>query len=176
MNSVQLNENEYAPFYKNYIKDLGEVNLFEILKSSLDDTLNTLKDLSEEKLMYCYADGKWTIKELVQHLIDAERVLSYRAIRFSRNDTTELQGFDEDWYVNNSNGNDRNFTDLLEEFTNIRKASISLFTSFTPEMLTMSGSANGSDVTVRALGFIIVGHHMHHLKIIKEKYLLIGSI
>lgn len=171
MNSVQLKENEYAPFYKNYIKDLGEVNLFEILESSLDDTLNTLKDLSEEKLTYCYADGKWTIKELVQHLIDAERVLSYRAIRFSRNDTTELQGFDEDWYVNNSNGNDRNFNDLLEEFTNIRKASISLFTSFTPEMLTLSGSANGSIVTVRALGFIIVGHQMHHLRIIKEKYL-----
>ena len=171
MNTTQLKDNEYAVFYKNYIKGLGNVDLFEILNASLEDTLNTLQNLSEEKLTYRYAEGKWTIKELLQHIIDAERVLSYRALRFSRNDTSELQGFDEDWYVNNSNGNDRNFKDLLAEFAQIRKASISLFTSFTTEMLTMSGSANGSKVTVRALGFIIAGHQMHHLKVIKGKYL-----
>ncbi len=171
MNSAQLTENEYAPFYKNYIKGLGDVDLFEVLRSSLDATLNTLKNLPEEKLVYRYAEGKWTIKELVQHIIDAERVLSYRALRFSRNDSTDLHGFDEDWYVNNSHGNNRNFKELLDEFSNIRKASISLFTSFTPEMLTMSGSANGSLMSVRALAFVIVGHQMHHLKIIKEKYL-----
>ncbi len=171
MNSSQLKKNEYAPFYKTYINALGEVNLFDILKSSLDETLNTLKDLSEKKLMYRYAEGKWTIKELLQHIIDAERVLSYRALRFSRNDATDLHGFDEDWYVDNSHGNNRNFDELINEFTNIRNASISLFSSFTPEMLIMSGSANGSEMSVRALGFVIVGHHMHHLKIIKEKYL-----
>lgn len=171
MNTKQLNDNEYAPFYKNYIKGLGNVELFETLRTSLEDTLSTLKNLSEEKLLYRYAAGKWTIKELLQHIIDAERVFSYRALRFSRNDTSKLEGFDEDWYVNNSNGNDRDFNDLLNEFVQIRKASISLFTSFTPDMLTMSGTANGSKVTVRALGFIIAGHQMHHLKIIKEKYL-----
>ena len=171
MNSVQLSENEYAPFYSSYIKDLGEVDLFEILNGSLKDLLVTLEKVPEEKLLYRYAEGKWTIKELVQHIIDAERVLSYRALRFSRNDTTNLPGFDEDWYVNNSNGNERNFKDLLKEFTNIRNASISLFGSFTPEMMGLTGSANNSDMTVRALGFIIAGHQMHHLKIIKEKYL-----
>jgi len=171
MNSIQLNDNEYAPFYKNYIKALGKANLFEILQSSLDETLNTLQNLPEEKLRYRYAKGKWTIKELLQHIIDAERVLSYRALRFSRNDATDLQGFDEDWYVANSTGNERNFNELLEEFTHVRKASILLFTSFTAKMLALSGSANGSDVTVRALGFIIAGHNMHHLKIIREKYL-----
>lgn len=171
MNSSQLIESEYALFYKNYIKSLGEVDLFEVLNSSLEDTLTTLKNLPEDKLIYKYDIGKWTIKELIQHIIDAERVLSYRAIRFSRNDTTDLHGFDEDWYVDNSNGNDRDFKELLEEFTNIRKSSISLFKSFTNEMLLMKGTANGSILSVRALGFIIAGHHLHHLKVIKEKYL-----
>lgn len=171
MNSSQLIESEYALFYKNYIKSLGEVDLFDVLNSSLEDTLTTLKNLPEDKLIYKYDIGKWTIKELIQHIIDAERVLSYRAIRFSRNDTTDLHGFDEDWYVDNSNGNDRDFKELLEEFTNIRKSSISLFKSFTNEMLLMKGTANGSILSVRALGFIITGHHLHHLKVIKEKYL-----
>jgi hypothetical protein len=171
MNSNQLNENEYAPFYKNYIKALGNVNLFEVLNSSLEEILKTLKNLPEEKLSFRYDNDKWTIKELLQHIIDAERVLSYRALRFSRNDPSDLQGFDEDWYVGNSNSNERNLEDLLEEFTYLRKASISLFNSFTSEMMPMLGTANESIMSVRALGFIIVGHQMHHLKIIKEKYL-----
>lgn len=171
MNSIQLSDNEYAPFYKSYIEALGDVNLFEILNESLKDLIDTLQHIPEEKLLYRYEDGKWTIKELVQHIIDAERVLSYRALRFSRNDATDLHGFDEDWYVDNSNGNDRDFKDILEEFLHLRKASISLFNSFNAEMLAMTGSVNGSDMTVRALGFIIAGHQIHHLKIIKERYL-----
>ena len=171
MNASQIKDTEYELFYSNYIKSLGNVDLFEVLNSSLEDTLNTLGDLPEEKLMHRYDNGKWTIKELIQHIIDAERVLSYRALRFSRNDPTDLQGFEEDWYVGNSNGNERDFKDLLEELANLRKASISLFKSFTNEMFKMLGTANGSIMSVRALGFIIVGHQMHHLNIIKEKYL-----
>ena len=171
MNSKHLNENEYAPFYKSYVKGLGEVDLIETLNSSLIETLSLLNEIPEDKLTYRYAEGKWTIKELIQHIIDAERVLSYRALRFSRNDATDLHGFDEDWYVDHSNGNDRNFKDILQEFTHLRNATISLFHSFNTEMLTMTGAANGSDMTVRALGFIISGHHLHHIKIIKDKYL-----
>jgi len=171
MNSLQITDTEYAPFYMAYIKSLGNVDLFEILDASLEEIVTTLKDLPEEKLTYRYAEGKWTIKELVQHIIDAERVMSYRALRFSRNDATELQGFNEDWYVENSNGNDRNFDDLLEEFVNIRKASISLFKSFKPEMHLLTGKANGHPISVRALGFIIAGHQMHHLNVIKKLYL-----
>ena len=171
MNLSQLNENEYNPHYKHYILELGNVDLFEILAASSKVLLETVKDLPEEKLTFRYAEGKWTIKELLQHLIDTERIMSYRALRFSRNDATELQGFDENWYVENSNGNDRNFNDLLEEFKCTRRASISLFKSFTNEMLQLSGTANRSDMTVRALGFIIAGHQMHHLKIINERYL-----
>ena len=171
MTTLQVNENEYAPFYKNYIKSLGTVDLFEILNNSLEDLLLTIKHLPEEKLHFSYQEGKWTIKELVQHIIDAERVLSYRALRFSRNDSTDLQGFNEDWYVENSNGNDRNIEDLLNEFSFVRNSTISLFKSFSDEMFTLSGSINGGDMSVRALGFIIAGHQIHHLKVIKEKYL-----
>jgi len=171
MNANQLNENEYNPYYKFYIEALGEVNLIEVLIASFEELMQNLKDLPEEKLMFRYDEGKWTIKELVQHLIDTERIMSYRALRFSRNDATELHGFDENWYVNNSNGNERNFNDLLEEFKCTRRASISLFKSFTDEMLASFGAANGSDMTVRALGFIIAGHQIHHLNIIKERYL-----
>lgn len=171
MTTLQVNENEYAPYYKNYITALGTANLFEVLTNSLEDLIVTIKNLPEEKLNYRYQEGKWTIKELVQHIIDAERVLSYRALRFSRNDATDLPGFDEDWYVDNSNGNDRSINDLLQEFTNVRNASINLFKSFNEEMFPLKGSINGSDMSVRALGFIIAGHQMHHLKMIKEKYL-----
>ena len=171
MNSFQLDESEYNPHYKHYISALGNVDLFEILTTSFDELMETIKDLPEEKLTFRYDEGKWTIKELLQHLIDTERIMSYRALRFSRNDATELQGFDENWYVDNSNGNDRISNDLVEEFMCTRRASISLFKSFTGEMLTLSGTANGSDMTVRALGFIIAGHQIHHLKIIKERYL-----
>tara|TARA_B100000508_G_C11319786_1_gene208859 strand:+ start:35 stop:550 length:516 start_codon:yes stop_codon:yes gene_type:complete len=171
MNSNQLNDNEFAPFYRNYIKNLGSVNLYEILTNSLDEMLTTLQNLPEDKLLYSYAEGKWTIKELVQHIIDAERVFCYRALRFSRNDATNLPGFNEDWYVENSNGNDRDFNDLLNEFVLVRNSTISLFNSFTSKMLTLKGAINNSDMSVRALGFIIAGHQTHHLKIIKEKYL-----
>ena len=171
MNSNQLSENEYAPFYKNYIKGLGEVNLFEILPEAMNQLLELIDGLPEEKLKYRYAEGKWTIKELIQHIIDAERVLSYRALRFSRNDATDLPGFDEDWYVDHSNGHERSIEDLLEEFQLVRKSSIALFKSFSKDMLMKVGSANTSDMSVRALGFIIAGHQVHHTKVIAAKYI-----
>lgn len=171
MNSVHLTENEYAPFYSGYIKGLGAVDLLDILTTSEGEVIAALQNLSKEQSVFRYAEGKWTIKELIQHIIDAERVLSYRALRFARNDDTDLPGFDEDWYVDNSSGNDRDLSDLLHEFSQVRAATISLFKSFSSEVLTLSGTANGNPMTVRALGFIIAGHAMHHLKIIKERYL-----
>jgi len=171
MNSNQLNNNEYASFYKNYIKTVGTSNLFEILTTSHDELILTVKNLSEEKLMFSYAEGKWTIKELLQHLIDTERVMCYRALRFSRNDATDLPGFDENLFVENSNGNERTSIDLLEEFTLVRKSTISLFKSFSAKMLSTTGTIDGSIMSVRALGFIVAGHQIHHLKVIRERYL-----
>jgi uncharacterized damage-inducible protein DinB len=171
MTTLQLNENEYAPYYKNYIKALGVVNLFDILESSKNNLLETLKNLPEEKLVYQYEAEKWTIKEILQHIIDTERIMCYRALRFSRNDVTNLPGFDENWYVANSNSNERNFEDILIEFKHTRNATISLFKSFSEEMFPLLGSANESDMSVRALGFIIAGHQIHHINVIIEKYL-----
>lgn len=171
MNSGNLNENEYAPFYSGYIKGLGNVDLIEVMKTSEKDLLNTLSNLTEEQYLYRYAEGKWTIKELLLHIIDAERVLSYRALRFARKDSTDLPGFDEDWYVDHSFANDRPINDLLKEFSEVRAASLSLFKGFSDDMLKYSGTANGNPMSVRALGFIISGHALHHLRIIKERYL-----
>lgn len=171
MKSTEIQPHEYAPFYSNYIHILGETTLLEALENSAKKFTENLENLPSKKLEYRYEEGKWTIKELIQHIIDAERVLSYRALRFSRNDTTNIPGFDEDWYVDNANGNERDIADLLNEFSTVRQASIALFKSFKHEMLFMKGCANNSEMTVRALGFVIAGHQMHHLKVIKEKYL-----
>ncbi len=171
MNSTHLNDNEYALFYSGYIKGLGNVDLLEALKTSEKDILISLSNLSEEKSLHRYAEGKWTIKELILHIIDAERVLSYRALRFARKDSTDLPGFDEDWYVDNSNANERSVPELLQEFSEVRAATISLFKNFSNQTLMQSGTANGNPMSVRALGFIISGHALHHLRIIKERYL-----
>lgn len=171
MNATQLNDNEYAAFYRGYVKRLGNADLLEVLKTSEQEVLNALSDLTEEQYLYRYAEGKWTIKELLLHIIDAERVFNYRALRFARKDTTDLPGFDEDWYVDHSFANQRTASELLQEFSEVRRATISLFKSFSDETLMLSGTANGNPISVRALGFITAGHALHHLEIIKERYL-----
>lgn len=170
---LQLNENEYAHYYKPYIDALvaDEKSIVEHLKNTLDDAIGVLRNLSEDKQMYSYADGKWTIKELLQHIIDTERVFAYRALRFSRNDATPLPGFEQDDYAAIYNANKRDYKDLLEEFELTRKSIISLFKSFGEEELMRIGIASGNNMSVRALGYIISGHLQHHLNIIKERYL-----
>jgi len=171
MNATNLNDNEYASFYSSYVKRLGNADLLEVLKTSELEVLDSLSDLPEEKYLYRYAEGKWTIKELLLHIIDAERVFTYRALRFARKDSTDLPGFDEDWYVDHCYANERTASDLLKEFSEVRAATIRLFKSFSEETLMLSGTANGNAMSVRALGFIIAGHALHHLQIIKERYL-----
>ncbi len=171
MNSSELRSDDYPPFYAQYIKSLGGVNLIEVLNSSLEDLISTLEDLSPERLTYRYAPGKWTIKELLQHIIDTERIMSYRALRFSRKDGLDVAGYDENWYTAHSNGNDRDLVTLLEEFTHLRKSIIAMLSGFTQEMMLCSGSIDGQKISVGSLAFIIVGHQLHHLRIIKERYL-----
>lgn len=169
--SKDILENEYNPYYQPYINALKEVELFTALDKSYKDTIDLLENLHENELLFRYADDKWTIKEIVQHLIDAERVFSYRALRFSRNDNTNLPGYDENLFVSNSHANERTIYDLLTEFQNVRSATKSLFKSFTDEMFVKTGIANDAEMSVRAAGFIISGHQWHHLNIIKERYL-----
>ena len=171
MKSNQLPVNEYSDFYKSYIRVLEDVDLIEELEICLHDFIKFVQNIPMDKFDYRYKAGKWTIKEIIQHLIDSERVFSYRALRISRNDKTPLPGFDENDYVDNSNGNDRNLQGLLTELAVVRQATLSLFNSFSQEQLTKIGIASNNEVSVRAIGFIIIGHQKHHQKIFTERYL-----
>ncbi len=171
MKSNQLPINEYADFYKSYIQVLEDVELIEELEICLHEFIKFVQNIPMDKFDYRYAVGKWTIKEIIQHLIDSERVLSYRALRISRNDKTPLPGFNENDYVDNSNGNDRNLQGLLTELAVVRQATLSLFNSFSQEQLTKIGVASNNEVSVRAIGFIIIGHQKHHQKVFSERYL-----
>lgn len=127
-------------------------------------TLEALGDLR-------YAPGKWTVKDIVQHIIDNERIMSYRAMRFSRNDQTVLPGYDEELFGQFANGSHRTITDLYDEYAAVRQSSIALFNSFDEEMLLRTGIAFQQTISVLALGFVLVGHVTHHVNIIRERYL-----
>jgi uncharacterized damage-inducible protein DinB len=131
-----------------------------------------MRNLPEEKHSFSYAAGKWTLKELIQHIIDTERIFCYRALCFARNDKTALPGFDQDIFVDYGNANQLNYFDLLDEMATLRKSSIQLFQSFSEEALLRIGVASENEMSVRALGYLFSGHQMHHLNIVKERYLL----
>ena len=171
MKLSSLQSTEYDTYYKPYIEALGEVDLLNELEHSFITFIDFLKTIPTEKLEYRYAEGKWTIKDIVQHLIDAERIFAYRALRIARKDQTPLPGFEENEYVETAFANNRTMEDLIEEFTIVRKATLSLFKTFTEEQLMQMGTASEKPVSVRAIGFITLGHQKHHEKIIKERYL-----
>jgi len=171
MNSNQLPVNEYAPFYASYIQGLENVHLIEELEISLHEFIRFVQNIPMDKFDFRYDEGKWTIKEIIQHLIDTERIFSYRALRISRNDKTPLPGFEENDYVINTNANNRNLQDLLTEFSAVRHSSLLLFKSFSPEQLLRTGIASKAEVSVRAIGFITIGHQKHHQKIFEQRYL-----
>ena len=164
-------ENEYAPYYHTYIGKVEGNNLIPALHQSAENFIAFLKSIPAEKHNYRYAEGKWTIQEVVQHIIDCERVFAYRSLTFSRNDKTDLPGFDENVWVPQSNTASRTMASLIEEYTNLREADILMFENMTEEMSKRTGKANGKDISVRALGYILVGHEMHHMAVIKERYL-----
>ena len=159
----------YASMYIDLIPNDGL--LLEHLKNNFIAAQSLINSLPEETLLYRYAPGKWTIKEVLVHIIDDERIYAYRALRFARNDKTELPGFEQDDYTRYSNANSRDIQDIMEEYEAVRNSTIALFKQFDEEVLSRSGTANKNHVTVRALGYHIAGHEMHHLNIIKEKYL-----
>ena len=124
-----------------------------------------------DKFDYSYAEGKWTIKEIIQYIIDTERILSNRALWFSRKDSTPLAGFNENEYVMHSNAKNRNLQDLLSELSSVRQATLALYKSFSQEQLKGIGTASDQEISVRALGFVIIGHQKHHQKVFQERYL-----
>lgn len=167
-----LGPTEYHSYYKQYITALEDVHLMNALKSGLDNISNFVAQIPDSKMNFSYADGKWSVAEILIHLIDAERVFQYRALRFARGDKTELQGFDQDLYVPQSSAEKRSKNDILEEFIAVRNSSCTLFNSFGDNELKRLGSANGTPMSVRALGFVICGHQKHHFRILKERYLV----
>jgi uncharacterized damage-inducible protein DinB len=124
-----------------------------------------------DKFDYRYAEGKWTIKDILQHLIDTERIFAYRALRFSRNDLTPLSSFDENEYVIEAKANRRSIQELLTELAVVRQATLSLFKTFSEEELLRIGTASSKPISVRALGFVIIGHQNHHQRFFEERYL-----
>ena len=171
MKSTQLPVNEYASFYAPYINALGEVDLIEELEIALHDFIRFVQNIPMDKFDYRYAEGKWDINEIIQHVIDTERIFAYRALRISRNDKTPLPGFEENEYIENTAANKRSIQDLLTEFSAVRHSNLFLFKSFPEEQLKRIGIASNVAVSVRAIGFIMIGHPKHHLKIFQERYL-----
>ncbi|KGL63773.1 DNA damage-inducible protein DinB [Polaribacter sp. Hel1_85] len=166
-------KNEYAPYFEQYLQLVSKEgkSIVENLEDSQKEFERIIRNLPEEKQSFAYAKGKWTLKELIQHIIDTERVFCYRALCFARNDKTSLPGFDQDVFVDNVDANSRDFYDLLDEMKILRKGTIILFKSFSDEALLRIGVASGNKMSVRALGYLFSGHQIHHLNVVKEKYL-----
>jgi hypothetical protein len=163
---------EYAPFYNTYISKIGDDDIVDFLVKQHTGVTNFLKSIPSDKAGYAYAEGKWTIKQAIGHMIDTERVMTYRLLRFSRADKDNaLTGFDQDAYIANSRFNELDMGDLIDEFYHLRKANLYLFKSLTDEAKARGGIASTFPITVNALLYIIAGHVEHHIQIIKERYL-----
>ena len=154
-----------------YIGKAPDKNVQAAIRSNTKAFKKFLKHIPAKKRKHAYAAGKWTIKELLQHMIDAERVFAYRALRTARRDATPMPGFDENQWAAAANKNDRDWADLVKEFTAVRKASILLFESLGEAELLFEGVASNFPVNALALGYVIAGHTAHHMDIIKERYL-----
>lgn len=171
MKKKLLLETEYAPFYARYIDLAPDLQIVDALQNSANEFTTFYKNLSDQQALFKYAPNKWTLKELLLHCIDTERIMACRALRFARNDKNELAGFEQDDYVLQSNANQRTIKSLLDEYVCVRKSTISLFEGFDSKFLKRYGVANGNLMSVRALGYVISGHELHHLEICKTRYL-----
>jgi hypothetical protein len=158
-------------FYNRYIFKVKHLDLINAFKENWTEISNLFSHMPEEKLLYRYDTGKWNIKEIVQHLIDGERNFCYRAMRISRKDATEVPVYDPHSFVSNSNATERDIKNLLNELQATRNATIAFFEGMSIEMLDNEGPARGAIVSPRAMGFAIVGHAIHHVEIVKERYL-----
>jgi uncharacterized damage-inducible protein DinB len=165
-------EGEFAPYaimYIGLLPDDGRV--LDHLERNARATSEMLLALPEERLSYTYAAGKWTIRDIVQHVSDDERIYSYRALRFARGDATDLPGFEQDDYARHSRANERSIADLVDELATVRRATISFFASLDDEALSRSGMADGKRMSVRAIAYHIAGHELHHVNLIRRLYI-----
>lgn len=162
---------EYAPFYETYVSKIDTENVLNILQEQFDTIPEFFGALSDEQAEYKYAPEKWTIKEVLNHVNDAERVFSYRAFCIARGEDQPLPGMDQNIYQSNSDSDMRTLSDLIDEFKAIRSSTLAFFGHITEQASLKTGTASGASVSVRALAAIIAGHHRHHLEVINQKYL-----
>ena len=162
---------DLSNYYQSYLPYVPEDDLLKVLKEQKNVIENFTGSITVSEETHRYADGKWMVKEVIGHLCDTERILTYRALRISRNDKTPLHGFEENDYTPNSNYKDRSLKNIVEELLAVRNATILLFENMSEEMFDRKGIANHSDVTVRGILFFIVAHARHHMNVIKERYL-----
>jgi uncharacterized damage-inducible protein DinB len=170
---IKMKRSDINPLPKHfdtYINKTEDVELHEALQKSLAN----LKHLPVDKWIaladQVYAPGKWTVKDILQHIIDAERVFAYRALRFARNDKTQLPGFDENDFANAANANQRSLTELINEMVTVRQSTFEMFSAFDDALQRRTGTSASGEISVAALGFTIVGHETHHLRVLEEKY------
>jgi hypothetical protein len=163
---------EYAPYYGRYIALVNADNILAALSEQARETRALFSGWMDADGDYRYAPEKWSVKEVLGHVIDTERVYAYRALRIARNDRTPLPGFDQDDYVRNGGFSEQRLARLIEEFAWVRRSSLMLFRQFSPEVWMRVGIADQKEISVRAIAYIIAGHELHHRQILKEKYLL----
>lgn len=162
---------DYPPYYDYYVNLVKEDNIIEALTQTKEFTSKFISNLPTEKENYFYQEGKWTVKQVINHLIDTERIISYRALRFARGDNQLLPSFDENRFAANANLEKTNFALLNAEFSAVRESNILLFKQFSEKELQLKGKTLAGEVSVLAIGYMICGHALHHLKIIAERYL-----
>ena len=168
----ELSRDEIGAFYWNYISlNDDSKSLDDLLTSNMEKVLNFFQQLPDEKWEYRYAKDKWTILEVLQHIIDTKRIFQYRALSIARKDQNSLLGYDHNSYVDFSEANSRNPNNLMEEFAAVRNSGLYLFRNFKEDMMKNMGIMNGNNATPRAIGFVICGHALHHTNVLKERYL-----
>jgi uncharacterized damage-inducible protein DinB len=162
---------EYLPYYGKYIERVPDGDLLQTMRAQVDDTLALLRGLDESRGGHRYAPGKWSIREVMAHVIDAERIFAYRALRISRGDATPLASFDENAYAENAGAESRTLADLAEELEHVRLGNLAMFRALDDAAWSRTGTASGGTVSVRALAWIIAGHELHHVNLLRERYL-----
>ncbi len=165
------NESEYAPYYQSYVDQVSENDIMAVLRGELDELDVLLSRVAPDKEIFAYADGKWSIREIIGHLIDGERVFGYRALCIARGEKQNLPGFDQNDYMLTAPYNHIELEDLLSELRLVRLSNMAMFRSLDEQAWNRVGTANGNEITVRALAFIMGGHVRHHMNVLKERYL-----
>ncbi|MGQ0640207.1 MAG: DinB family protein [Gemmatimonadaceae bacterium] len=161
---------EHRPYFSRYIDLVPEGDVLTLLESQHRDTQRMLASLSPQQAKHRYADGKWSVTEVVGHMADTERIFAYRALRFARGDTTPLPGYDEKAYTPAGHFDERSLGDVAAEFAAVRAATCALFRGLSSEALAQSGVANDSPMSVRAVAYIIAGHERHHVALLQTRY------